>query len=82
MPDLLLFNGRNGILRCRRGEFIWIAESDDFADSNFVETLLKVAMERENIGIVFCNSYWVDSKGKEGKSLSLYQKSFVRIKKL
>lgn len=45
------------------GEFIWVAESDDYADSDFL-TRLVVEMERHpSAGIAYAQSYRVNSEG-------------------
>lgn len=36
------------------GEYIWIAESDDWADKNFLETLIPVFVEHEDVVLAFC----------------------------
>lgn len=41
------------------GKYIWIAESDDYADVTFLETLVS-EIEKDNVGIAFCQSYYVD----------------------
>jgi glycosyltransferase involved in cell wall biosynthesis len=61
-----------------KGEWIWIAQSDDYADSSFLEVLVNMAGENDNVGIAFCGSHWIDEEGQEGKDLSLYHKSFFR----
>lgn len=38
------------------GEFIWIAESDDYAEPGFLEKSLAILDGNENIGFVYCNS--------------------------
>jgi glycosyltransferase involved in cell wall biosynthesis len=43
-----------------RGEYIWIAESDDFADANFLEKTLPIIRKDDTIGLVFCHSVLVD----------------------
>lgn len=60
-----------------RGEFIWIAESDDYADDKLLENLLP-AFEDEQVGIAFCSSHWIDEKGNIGKDLSLFKNSFCK----
>jgi len=42
------------------GEYIWIAESDDYADPIFLETLVSILDEYANIGVAYCQSYQVD----------------------
>ena len=39
-----------------RGEWIWIAESDDRAEKEFLETLLNAIPAGKKIGIVYCDS--------------------------
>lgn len=39
-------------IRLAEGEYIWIAESDDFNDLNFLESCLKSINKESNIGIV------------------------------
>ncbi|QJX47555.1 glycosyltransferase family 2 protein [Hymenobacter taeanensis] len=43
-----------------RGKYIWIAESDDYADPTFLSTLLKPLEEDVKVGIAFCTSWEVD----------------------
>ncbi len=42
-------------------DFIWIAESDDYADPSFLETLLPFLMVNENIGVAYTDSNIVDA---------------------
>ncbi|WNZ27296.1 glycosyltransferase family 2 protein [Leptolyngbya sp. NK1-12] len=42
------------------GEYIWIAESDDFAESTFLETLVPILDNHPNVGIAYCQSRQVD----------------------
>lgn len=44
-----------------RGEYIWIAESDDVADILFIEKLLAKLRDKE-ADIIFCNSLIIDDK--------------------
>jgi len=60
------------------GEWLWIAQSDDYCEPDFLATMIDLSGQYENVGIAFCNSNWVDDKGDEGKDLSLYQESFFR----
>lgn len=39
-----------------KGEYIWIAESDDRCENNFLEELLNKHQNLENIGIAYCKS--------------------------
>jgi glycosyltransferase involved in cell wall biosynthesis len=65
-------------LQLARGEWIWFAESDDYADPLFLETMVKLTEQESNIGIAFCNSHWVDQNSEEKENLSLYKESFYR----
>jgi glycosyltransferase involved in cell wall biosynthesis len=38
------------------GTWIWIAESDDYADVSFLQTLIDALTGRSNIGLVYCDS--------------------------
>lgn len=40
------------------GKYIWIAESDDWAEPNFLITLVPELEKNSNISIAFCNSIW------------------------
>lgn len=61
-----------------KGEWIWIAESDDYCENTFLKTLLELAETGKNVGIVFANSYWVNDTGVIGEELSIYKESFFR----
>lgn len=42
------------------GEYIWIAESDDYADPRFLETLVPVLDNNPQVGLAYCQSWQVD----------------------
>jgi glycosyltransferase involved in cell wall biosynthesis len=67
---------RKGI-ELAKGDFIWIAESDDFSDSRFLEVLLPEFSDEE-IGIAFCSSFWIDESGNKKEDLSLFNESFKK----
>lgn len=46
------------------GEFIWIAESDDFCVDSLLETLIKEFTNDEKCVLAFCKSLTVNSKGE------------------
>lgn len=54
---------KKGIERAK-GEYIWIAESDDYADSHFIETLLSVLKANPLSGMAYCQSLLVNTKGE------------------
>lgn len=41
-----------------KGEYIWIAESDDWAELNFLEILVPVLDAHKSLSLAFCNSQW------------------------
>lgn len=47
-----------------RGEYIWIAESDDSADPRLLGTIVKHLLETPLAVLGFCNSFIIDGQGK------------------
>lgn len=47
-----------------RGEWIWIAESDDWAEPSFLQTLIETANGFESCGLCFCESNVVGQDGR------------------
>jgi glycosyltransferase involved in cell wall biosynthesis len=47
-----------------QGEYIWFAESDDFADRSFLETLVDRLDRHPNVGLAFCQSWGIDEERK------------------
>ncbi|MFD0762112.1 glycosyltransferase family 2 protein [Lutibacter aestuarii] len=47
-----------------KGTYIWIAESDDYCEPTFLETLLQFFNEDTTLGLVYCQSVDVNEKGK------------------
>ena len=45
------------------GTYIWIAESDDWADPHFLERLVPLLDEDETVGLAYCRSHRVDEEG-------------------
>ena len=43
-----------------KGEYIWIAESDDFANLDFLKEMVPLLDEHELAGLAYCQSYIVD----------------------
>lgn len=48
-----------------KGELIWIAESDDYAATNFLEQVIQPLIDNKEIGLVYCQSMVVDENNKE-----------------
>ena len=46
-----------------RGKWVWIAESDDWAESNFLETMMRAVAENPSSGLAYCWSYRTDENG-------------------
>lgn len=57
-----------------KGEYIWIAESDDYCEPTFLEDLLEAINDK--IGICYSQSIDVDEKGKKLLSRIDYTKEF------
>lgn len=47
-----------------KGELIWIAESDDKSDPQFLETLVRCFTNHGDLALAFCKSILFDGKGK------------------
>lgn len=43
-----------------KGEYIWIAESDDFCEENFLEKMVPLLDEHPNAAFAFCGSHIID----------------------
>ncbi len=52
-------------LQMASGEYIWIAESDDVAKSNFLSELVKILDNQPRVGLAYCPSIWIDENGNE-----------------
>ncbi len=51
-------------LRQAKGEYIWFAESDDFADPSLLETLVGLLDDHPAVGLAMCQSWFVDRDGR------------------
>ena len=52
-----------GVSRAK-GYFIWIAESDDYAEADFLEKTTEVMFKYESVGLVYCDSKVIDELEK------------------
>ena len=52
-------------LMLAQGDYIWIAESDDYADPLFLEKTINLMMQNKNASICYTGSYLVDSEGEK-----------------
>ena len=55
------FKQWNKGFRATEGEYVWIAESDDVADPDFLATLVPMLDENPNVGIAYSQSCRIDS---------------------
>ena len=46
------------------GKYVWIAESDDFADADFLKNMVSLAEKNPTAGFLFSDSYNVDRNSK------------------
>ena len=64
------------------GEYIWIAESDDYADKMLLETLMEPFLADSDVVISFCRSVHVDEQGRNlGLTLHADQLDATKWKK-
>jgi glycosyltransferase involved in cell wall biosynthesis len=80
-----VFKQWNKGLKKAKGELIWIAESDDYSDPSFLETLVSSLVANPNVGLAFCNSYRVVNEIASlafqpfyGEFSYQYQSNFIR----
>jgi glycosyltransferase involved in cell wall biosynthesis len=59
-----VFRQWNAGVALARGEYVWIAESDDYADERFLEELTAVLDHNPGVGLVKCRSTIVDEEGR------------------
>lgn len=45
------------------GEYIWIAEADDYCNKSFLKTVIKPIINNKDIVISYCDTKFIDSKG-------------------
>lgn len=57
------FQWKKGI-EMASGEWIWIAESDDYADSKFLETAFKEIAKYPDAGVFYCDSFYDTQYGE------------------
>ena len=64
------FTQWNNGLKIASGEFVWIAESDDWAAPQFLEHTIKPLRTSENVVVSYCHSQTIDEHG--GKFIGDY----------
>lgn len=70
-----------------QGEYIWIAESDDWAELNFLEKMIPYLNKESSLAFTFCESYWEEPnktvKGCFAKKNTFFEGlDFIREKQL
>ena len=72
-PMRLVLNEKNSgspFVQWRRGaelatgKYLWIAESDDYADPRLLQTLLSRLEEQPTVGLAYCQSFGVDDQNQ------------------
>jgi len=59
-----VFRQWNAGMALARGAYVWIAESDDYAERTFLEELTAVLDQHASVGLVKCRSTTVDEDGR------------------
>ena len=71
------FQWNKAVLSIAKGEFIWIAESDDVADPKFLETLVPMLQQNSEVVLAYSQSAKMDSEGKITGSWSEWTQDLV-----
>jgi glycosyltransferase involved in cell wall biosynthesis len=67
------FKQWNKGVRLARGEYVWIAESDDYAEASFLERLIPVLDGNTRVQFAFCRSWCVTEDGQlQGFAMTCY----------
>jgi glycosyltransferase involved in cell wall biosynthesis len=70
------FKQWNKGVRLSRGRFLWIAESDDFAEPRFLERLVSVLQEQPEVTFAYCRAWRV---GEDDQQWHFADKDFDRL---
>ena len=54
-----------------KGELLWIAESDDYANNDFIDCLIPMFERNKGISVAFCRTIEFDEKGMIGPAYPL-----------
>ena len=57
------FKQWNKGLAIAKGEYVWIAESDDYAHHDFLSSLVNVLDQHSDVGLAYCRSQFIDESG-------------------
>lgn len=58
------FRQWNKGVRLARGKYVWIAESDDYADERFLEHLVPILENDDTVAYAYCRSWQVTADGR------------------
>ena len=47
-----------------RGEYVWIAESDDYSDDRFLQVMIDMLERHPSAALAYCQSFMADETGK------------------
>lgn len=61
-------------IQLAKGEYIWIAESDDWCESNFLETIVSGLQKDESVAFGYCQSFCINNKGD-----IIFQSNYSRL---
>lgn len=78
--NLGLAGNWNALVEMAKGEYIFMPGDDDLMDTDFLEKMLTT--ESENADVIFCNQFFIDSKGNILKEKSTEQNSIYGRDKL
>ncbi|MFQ5569870.1 MAG: glycosyltransferase family 2 protein [Rhodothermales bacterium] len=67
-------------VREARGEYVWIAESDDYADKHFLEMLVTQLEAYPTAGLVYCQSWVVNERDEIIGSYDHHTEDFDRTR--
>src|SRR3984893_7515503 len=59
------FKQWNKGVQLSRGKYIWLAESDDYADERLLELLVPALESEPAAKFAYCRSWWVDEEGRQ-----------------
>lgn len=75
------FKQWNKGIKLAKGDYIWLAESDDAAENTFLEELVKPFQQNEKLGIVYCDSYYMDENGEKGQFTHIWKNKTFSTKR-
>lgn len=90
----IIYNETNGGIPFRqwdkgialaKGEWVWVAESDDYCEPNFLESLLNATENTAGCTLAYTTTWWVDEQGNRmfhngdgGTTFNLDGRDFIR----